>query len=761
MLTIVFVLCIVVWQKTAIAQVKKDSSDISLSDTLKTKKDSIHIEIDNSKVILSDTLTFEKDSAGFLKKIIQPLQFKKNRERKEQQRIYEFMMGLVDNGQLNIDTSTVTQIMDELVTIQFDTEKNKKQVDEVIKKNIKDINASEEVIDSLRVHMSAVIQENANNNSKEKRDLLNKVNSHLIEINKVKYSCKSGMSPIDSIMEGDTLRLYYKTCLIPKVKVFGWYTYRFENDEYLNYKFNYLSALNLRGYVLLASGKNKNPDYMKSFAKPGGVIDHAKKDSCDLHLSVYCQSTAIITSFLNNKQSQNIFISELETLIAEHKLKGINLNFEGIKESDGPNYVIFISKLRKVLQPNNIELNITIPAVVNETSYEQIKAYNFERLNPLVDYFLVRTGEMASSGVDLAQSQSPLFNSDQYGNRTIESTIDFYTNRNIPGSKLIVTVSYLGVKWNVKNFAGELKSRKGESISYKSIADNYLNKYVEGRTVDVGFDPDQVSTYLNVIEKNGNTEQIWFEDFMSLHNKYNWVLENELGGVSIWAMGYDGSYPELWKAIGGTLIDIDTVYTDTLSLKVDTLVKLTIKDYLKIFREDLRWAIAVDLKYVGPDSIVQFTYKDIKDEVEVYQDSVIIWYHWQDYKKNTIFQSAKMSYYIFARWKKYANILNWIWIMAVLVIGLLYGTTLYLDRYKHGNEKTRLIIKIGQIIAITLFIPALILWMYLSPSINLIGAASDGSSMKIVYLSLFLGAIIGWFLNSWYNNGKHVKKNLP
>ncbi|MFT4678625.1 MAG: spore germination protein YaaH, partial [Chitinophagales bacterium] len=35
----------------------------------------------------------------------------------------------------------------------------------------------------------------------------------------------------------------------------------------------------------------------------------------------------------------------------------------------------------------------------------------------------------------------------------------------------------------------------------------------------------------------------------SLSIKYDWIKKNKIGGVGIWALGYDNGYPELWNLL--------------------------------------------------------------------------------------------------------------------------------------------------------------------------------------------------------------------
>jgi spore germination protein YaaH len=45
------------------------------------------------------------------------------------------------------------------------------------------------------------------------------------------------------------------------------------------------------------------------------------------------------------------------------------------------------------------------------------------------------------------------------------------------------------------------------------------------------------------------TRQVYFENERSLRAKYELIKANDLAGVGIWALGYDGGYQELWNLL--------------------------------------------------------------------------------------------------------------------------------------------------------------------------------------------------------------------
>lgn len=735
-----------------------------------SKKVDAQVEIDSSALILVDTLKFDANTQGILNKIIQPLKFRDNKLRKEQKRIYDFMQHLIQKGQLKIDSSTVYDIMIQLDTIHSSNTETQKIIDDIIVKNMLDKKASKVVIDSLKIQMSAVVQESEINNRKEKRDLMTKVNNNLKEIRKVQYSYASGKGELDTVTKGDTL-YYFRRFLNPKLKIMGWHN-SWIKDEYKRYNYNYLSSINLYGYELSSSGGNKKPEYIEDFQKPGGIIESAHQNGCEVHLTVYNRFPLEITKFLKDSIALNKLMTELKGIINDSKLKGINIYFDGIRVADAKNLVGFITKLYNTLKniDSTLQLNITLPAIFSDASLTEINAYNFGELNQMVDYYLVLTDRMIGN-VKIAQSASPLLNSDKYGNRSIESTFGIYSQVGIPTSKLIMTVSYLGVEWKVRDFSGVLKSAWGKDIKYADILAKYSVNNTGETSITEGFDPDQVAPFLNVIDQGpNNLKQIWFEDSRSLYLKYNWALENELGGVAIRGLGYDDGYPELWNVLGATLVEIDTAWVEKKALKVDTIkAELGIADYMEIFIEDFKWAVAVDLEYLDSTASIntcECLYNE--DSVKKHVSSPVIWQQWQPYNSNTtdkdngnILGNSNLCNFLFARWDIYATIFRWCWIISLILIGLFYLVSLQLERYKLGNSLVRNIVKIGQGVFFILFILSICFWLYLSPSVDSIGASSEGSNIGILFISLFFGGFLGWIINSWYNKNKNIPKNLP
>ncbi|MCE4564724.1 hypothetical protein INQ51_10415 [Maribellus sp. CM-23] len=726
--------------------------------------------ISPSTIQLQDTTSFQDTTKGLLQKVLRPFKFRDNRNRNEKERVYNYMLKLIDKGELKIDSTTVKQIIIQLDSLDQQGKLNENDIQAIFKKADLNEQASKEARDSLKTLLSAVIQANDEQSTAEEQEFNDEIEKLLVPIKNWQNSREDQTYSDTTISNDTTFYKEYELKLHKKIKTIGWHNAWME-QEFQRYSYQYLSVLNLYGYELSATGECARPDYLENFERPQGVIEYAHASNCDVHLTVYSKLPGEISRFLHNEQAWEKLTTELDTLIKRHDLKGINLYLEDVSISDSQHFTAFMSQLATHLRQNNnsFVVSLSIPSITDKASLDKVSAYNFNALDSYVDYYYVLTDRMLNGRIGISRALSPLFPSKKYGDRSIESTINSYQNSGIPSSKLIVTLSYLGIGWNVEDFEGKLRNANIQNLTYQTVVEKYLNTDRLGTSIIPGFDRQQVAAYLNLIgESPDRNQQIWYDNAQSLYEKYLWTLDQNLGGVAVRGLGYDDGRPELWDAMGAALVEIDTLLTHQRISIVDTLPDITWRQYLKIFREDFKWAVAVDLEYY--ENLDDSTTCDCRfnaDSVAVYHDSLIVWHAWQPYSRSSDkhlsnkLKDSLVCNSMFVRWDFYAHIFRWCWIVAAGVIALFYFLSMYLERFKIGGKSVLNAIKVIQVISFIFFILTISCWFYLSPTIDLIGASSEGSNIGLLFISLIFGAILGWLIHSWYKSGKSVPKNRP
>ena len=501
----------------------------------------IHLSVDKD---------FDVRDTGLIKKIGKIFRFKENRNRKERERMYHYVKELVKDGELKVDTTNVEELVKLLVQLQDSL--NSLGPEERFEISSINQQVLQRIIETFREE--SFMNEQFGNLSINRE--------RLKTLRKVESKCQCFIENELNKRKKDS------TCLQPVTNIIGWHQTG-QDLPFENYNYNYLSSINLYGYQLAADGSMKNPEVLEEINE---VIDLAKRRCTKTFLTIYNSSPKEVSAFLRNQKSQYDFIENLLELISKEGIDGINFYFEAIPKVDRNAFTEFVHIFRKKSYSKfgAFPIIITLPAVYDDNSRELVYAFDFQVLNTLVDFFIVRTDRLINLTTrDKAGPLSPLFRNEANGYGTMQSTADFYTNGNIPSWKLIMSVSYLGVVWPMNNEMEKLEYTgitKPRLIQYKEIVGRYLNNNLQlAGNLQQRLDTVQAAAFINVgnQENNSDYQQIWYENPRSLDLKYNWVLNNKLGGVSIIGLGYDDGYTELWDILGISLVSIEKVSVDT------------------------------------------------------------------------------------------------------------------------------------------------------------------------------------------------------
>lgn len=735
-------------------------------------------QIPPSEIVLSDSINWGDSSRhGFINKIIQPFRFRENQIQKERQRMVLLIRRLTEEGDLNIDTATVSAIVNDLINLtneQEDAQKTSARLEEEIHQALVelDLKAPLDLVDSVKVQLGNVLQglmdETKEANLAQRKAMMAKLSA----LRQIQFSCGSPELPTYETTVGDSLLVRYQNCLKAETRIFGWHLAEMGN-KYQNYNFNYLSDLILHGYELGGNGLENNPDVLQKMLE-GGIIKRLEHSGKHASLSVYSYSAPLTSSFLNQKNSQDRFLRRIKELVESHGLQGISIYFETIRPKDSAAFTQFIAKLRSeltVMRPNLL-LTVGIPAISNTENLSIASALDFPSLNALVDYYMVMTQNLNITATRIPFSRSPLYPDQANPRGSIEGTFSQYSNGKVPINKLVMTVSYQGISWPMPDFIpGSRATGLGTSINFNTIQQTILPTVGQYDGAVLGYDPEQAAAYLNYGEI-GNLKQLWFEDARSLSEKYNWALENQVGGVGIWGLGFDEGYTELWDAIGANLIYIDSMVLDTtkvLSKKEGT--KLGFWNYVKIYFNDVQWAGVNDI-YLGDPNNSDYCYFDPYPSREAIQELKAqyeiddFWLHPKRFKKydNTEFNaldSYQQCISLLGRWDRYAE-LNGKAAIILFILLFVAGVTIFLGVKTHGDEwvwrvvLTHISIGIGLLSLISVFFYA-----FFSTHIGFLGAGSNEVTMAMVLLIFTVGILSGVIINYLIMSRKYSNKDLP
>jgi spore germination protein YaaH len=327
--------------------------------------------------------------------------------------------------------------------------------------------------------------------------------------------------------------------LARNIKVFGWHPY-WMGSAYQTYKFEYLSHLAWFSYsVDPYTGKYNNPDVINMWKNSAELFDLAKKSNCKVLLTISSHTGIGNRIFLENPESQRVLIDSLIVLL-KGRGDGVDVNFEAIPRRFGAKVTAFLQNLSRRLKAANANyiLSVDLPIVDYHDTYQ------FGLLSGYVDLFLV-------TGYDFhhvrSKADGPVSPLNPYnGELSIRETVNLYLQKGLSREKLLLGLPYYGALWTARTPVPSQRDSSlkfEEHLTYREIKKRYGTQVPQ-------YDYNRGGAYFITPNADGSYyEKCWFDDTLTLGHKLDWVVEEKLAGIGLWALGYDYGHPDFWNLI--------------------------------------------------------------------------------------------------------------------------------------------------------------------------------------------------------------------
>ena len=294
---------------------------------------------------------------------------------------------------------------------------------------------------------------------------------------------------------------------------------------------------------------------------------------------------------VESQEARSIFIDNIISICENNNYDGIDIDWEhpdGFTQKN--NLSDFIAELRQAFDDLYPEWLISMAVPVSNWSGQH---YDFNSLIQNVSYFNAMTYDFHGSWTDHAGHNAPLYPSPANDPDGAVSTGFYYLSntRGIPRSKINIGLAFYGKQYNAldinQSFQGEVAS-----LLYNQY-EHYINN-----GWDYNWDNTAQSPYL----RNSAQDQIiTIEDSNSIARKSDYVKNNQIGGLMIWALSYD--------YVGGNQLLINSIKNNYLT--IDN--KLNPEDYsidIKNYPNPFNSNTIIDF-YITNDSKVDLKIFDI------------------------------------------------------------------------------------------------------------------------------------------------------
>lgn len=321
-----------------------------------------------------------------------------------------------------------------------------------------------------------------------------------------------------------------KTTLKKNTRIFGWYP-DWMGDAYKSIDYSLMTHVSYFGCGIDPSSGSLSG---MSGWDTTGLVAYCKKQNpaCKVLINFFGSGTSA-AGFLSNAKARQEIVSQLLTAILKKNGDGICVDFEELPASASAAFSTFISELNTAFKQKGLLVSITLPALGNS-------AIDLQALKPYVDlYILMGYGYFGESS-KVTGPVAPLHNNGSWIYASVESSVDLYLKSQVPDSLLLLGVPYYGAIWETKN--ASVPAPVNRFIGYRpysyavSLSLSLFNNDTAKQAMYYCYPTKQDSQALR---------QFWIDGVQSLGAKYDLVLQKNLGGIAIWALGFDAGSSDL------------------------------------------------------------------------------------------------------------------------------------------------------------------------------------------------------------------------
>jgi Glycosyl hydrolases family 18/Secretion system C-terminal sorting domain/CUB domain len=317
--------------------------------------------------------------------------------------------------------------------------------------------------------------------------------------------------------------------------VFGYHPY-WVGSAYVNYQWSLLSDLCYFSYDVDANSGDPLTvhDWLNDAA-----IDSAFANNVKVHLCVTLFSAH--STFFGNADAMQNLIDQLIWYVQERGAQGVNMDFEAVPYALLPEYMDFLVDFAQQFHaaiPEGI-VSIAMPAV------DWSGQFDIVLLKDYIDIFMIMGYDYYWNGSSKAGPVSPLYSMTGTYNYNISRSLSYYQSKGMPREKMVLGQPYYGRLWPTDGPIAPSSTRaNGSALTYANVRNNTNGNFLPE---NLFWEPNSFSAYY-AYEANG-WNQCFLEGKYGLAKRYEIVRQRELGGIGIWALGYDNGYPDLWDLI--------------------------------------------------------------------------------------------------------------------------------------------------------------------------------------------------------------------
>jgi spore germination protein len=321
-----------------------------------------------------------------------------------------------------------------------------------------------------------------------------------------------------------------------------------------------LSQLSYFSLTIDGSGNLKTQD---GGGTEPGYAKLQSEEFLDLSSSAREQNTAVeltltqfnvddAVAFLTSSKAQETLFKNLDALLLSYPINGINIDIElsgSYPANTKNNLTAFMKALRAHLDTTYSDVALSIDMYAGAAQGDSL--WDVPALAPLVDHIIVMAYDFHQRSSPQAGPVAPLFGGTEFWDSDINQHLQAFL-KIVPPSKILLGIPFYGYEWKTtsRNAQSHTFPKSGSTAKISRVKELLAQK--DTLKVQEQWSEAALSPFLSY-EEDGEIFVLYYENSRSISYKLDYVNQLDLGGVAIWALGYEGDSRELWDVISNKL----------------------------------------------------------------------------------------------------------------------------------------------------------------------------------------------------------------
>jgi spore germination protein YaaH len=297
-----------------------------------------------------------------------------------------------------------------------------------------------------------------------------------------------------------------------------------------------------KGHIVkLANPQQEEPGwYALNSGKANSLFDNARKKKIKLSLVISSGDANAINQMVNKPTTNAVnLVNDVTPLMKQYHFQDLNLDIEDVSVASTTARAHFTQFVKAVRQQMNEKKLGTLTIEISPTDAIIPNLIDIKAVASYADSIVVMAYDYHSSVSFVTGPVAPLTGAGTDLEYDVTTAVE-KTMQQVPSEKVILGMPLYGYEWETLSTAVRSAIIPGTGV----IASNSrMESFVPScTTCNTFFDTESQEEYVVYQDQTtGTYHQIFFPNEQSVLSTITLAKQKELGGVALWALGYEGN----------------------------------------------------------------------------------------------------------------------------------------------------------------------------------------------------------------------------